>query len=87
MSESKYFKFLKQKAEFWNKWREENPDIKPDLTKYPLRGENLCGVNLSGARLKEVNLKDINLSVADVRRANHTEGNLIGTDFRWADLS
>jgi len=33
MANPEHVKILKQGAEVWNKWREINPDIKPDLEK------------------------------------------------------
>ena len=32
MANEEHVALLKQGVEVWNKWREENPDIKPDLT-------------------------------------------------------
>jgi len=31
MANEEHLKILKQGVEAWNKWREENPDIEPDL--------------------------------------------------------
>jgi len=41
----KHIEILKDGIETWNKWRQENPTVTPDL-----RGANLWGANLWGDR-------------------------------------
>ncbi|MDB9534757.1 pentapeptide repeat-containing protein, partial [Dolichospermum planctonicum CS-1226] len=65
MANPKHLAILKQGKEVWNKWRDENPDIIPDLIK-----SDLFMANLSGADLREANLREANLSGADLREAN-----------------
>ena len=72
MANEEHVKILKQGVEVWNKWRNENPDIKPDLSK---------------AELKGFDLNDAELSLADLRGANLISANLIGTDLSFANLS
>ena len=55
----------------WNKWRDENPDIRPDLS-----GADLSGWNLRGADLSEANLVDANLIGADLRDSTLFKANL-----------
>ncbi len=55
----------------WNKWRDENPDIRPDLRESILPGLDLSGAdlsaaNLSGAGLSRANLSGANLSVHEI---------------------
>jgi hypothetical protein len=50
----------------WNAWREENPGIRPSLSK----------TNLSDANLWGAVLRDANLSGADLRGAAFNEGDL-----------
>ncbi len=61
--------------EAWNKWRAENPEIKPDLSEADLcgadlSGADLCGADLSGAILSKACLSWANLSKADLISAN-----------------
>jgi len=77
---------LKKGVNTWNKWREDNPDAKPDLTEATLQGANLREVNFQGvlledanlqrANLREANLQEANLRKANLKRANLTEANL-----------
>jgi TIR domain-containing protein/pentapeptide repeat protein len=48
MADEEHVALLKQGVEVWNKWREANPDIKPDMD-----GANLTGADLSMAILAE----------------------------------
>ena len=72
----------KKDIEIWNKWRQENPDIRPDL-----RGADLSEANLQQADLQGVILKDANLSGADLNKANLMGAKLRGADLSRADIS
>jgi uncharacterized protein YjbI with pentapeptide repeats len=61
MANDEHVALLKQGVDVRNAWREENPDIRPDLSK-ALRGENLIEANLSKA-----NLSGADFSGADLR--------------------
>lgn len=54
MANEEHLKILKQGAQVWNRWREDNPEIKPDL---------------SEARLKRLYLEGVNLSFSDLSKA------------------
>jgi hypothetical protein len=41
MSNPEHLKILKQGVEAWNKWREENPDFRPNLSGADLREAHL----------------------------------------------
>jgi hypothetical protein len=87
---------LKQGVEAWNRWREDNPELRPDLAGANLTGALLTGVDLDGAHLRRTNLSGANLSEADLRGANLSrailikadldETNLTGADLREANL-
>jgi uncharacterized protein YjbI with pentapeptide repeats len=57
MADNDHVALLKQGMEAWNKWREENPGIKPDLG-----GANLTEADLREARLSETVFGNTNLS-------------------------
>lgn len=67
---------LKQGVEVWNKWREENPDVKIDFTK----------ANLWGKILRDAQFKDANLDEADLSEADLTNANLQRASLNYCDL-
>jgi len=88
---------LKKGVEEWNKWREENPDIKSDLSFTNLNYKKFFGANLSDTNLREAwlhlsdfrdaNLTGANLSRSSLLRADFSDAYLNGTDLSQADLS
>ena len=87
MANPEHLKILEQGVEGWNKWRKENPDVRPDLIEANLEGANLSGAHLRVANLEGANLSGANLSWADLRRANLIRANLMRANLGWADLS
>ena len=69
MANEEHVKLLKQGVEAWNKWRKENPNIRPDLSRAGLSRADLRGADLSGADLSHAVLSGAVLSHADLRRA------------------
>ena len=57
MANPEHVEILKRGVEVWNKWREENPDVKPDLSYADLRGANLDNADLSGVSLSEAKVR------------------------------
>ena len=84
-------------VEKWNQWRQENWNIKPDLTGLDLKREhgfrrsslwdgrkrriNLAGVNFGGVDLAQCDLRG-----ADMTRASIVDATLVGADLRDTDL-
>jgi uncharacterized protein YjbI with pentapeptide repeats len=86
MANQEHLDILKQGVDAWNKWREEHPEVRPNLgganlRDTDLREANLFGVDLSEANLSSANLYQVQLSGADLKGAN-----LSRTDFSAADL-
>ncbi len=81
MANEKHLALLKQGVETWNAWREENPDIRPNL-----RRVNPFRADLRGADLRGADLREAHLSGANLREANLREANLRDADLRWAHL-
>ena len=87
---------LRQGVEKWNHWRQQNPDIIPNLRAINLRQANLGGANLQGAdlgraQLRQANLGGANLAGVDfggakLRGANLAGAKLSGVNFRDANL-
>ncbi|MBP0019940.1 MAG: pentapeptide repeat-containing protein [Cyanobacteria bacterium SBLK] len=82
MANEEQLERLKRSVEEWNQWREENLDIKIDLSSAGLRGANLERVNLSRA-----NLRDAKLSRACISHANFSGTDLVFANLSGADLS
>lgn len=75
----------------WNRLREADAELRPDLSNADLHGANLVLANLSscnlrGSDLSMSNLKGADLRWADLRGANLIGARLIGADFEGADL-
>jgi len=43
MANPEHLEILKQGVEVWNRWREENPQVQPELRDVNLQGERLAG--------------------------------------------
>ncbi len=91
MADDKQLHILKQSVQFWNKWKTENENVRPDLNLADLSGLDLSKANLAGAYLIGANLTDTNLNKADMREsvlieANFTEARLNGTHLNLASL-
>jgi hypothetical protein len=76
MANPEHLKILKQGVEAWNKWREENPDIKPDL----------IGAYLEEAHLKRANFKYVCLMFAILDDSDLEEADLLGANLYRASL-
>jgi len=87
MADSDQLKIIESGPARWNKWREEHPELRPDLIEADFRGENLTGANLHRANLSRSNLTLSRLSGADLRDADLGEANLTGANLSQADLS
>jgi len=92
MANQEHLAILRRGATIWNRWRQRNPGVKPDLKEADLSGENLSranlsGANLSGANLSGANLSGANLSGADLSRADLSRADLSRADLSRADLS
>lgn len=102
MANRNHLKILKQGVETWNRWREEHPEVRPNLRKADLAVMDLSGANFEGADLNRailslaslggVNftnayLDEANFRMADLSNADFSEAQLLRTDFRDAILS
>src|SRR5215467_16084556 len=82
MANDEHVAILRQGVAAWNTWRDENPNIFPDLSKETLTNAPLSRANLFGATLIETNLTG-----ADLSRAKLIFANLIGAKLPGANLS
>lgn len=72
MANQEQLALLRQGVDAWNTWREQHPDVQPDLS----------AANLSRMDLSEANLSDTDLSKANLKRAD-----LWGADLQDTDLT
>jgi TIR domain/Pentapeptide repeats (8 copies) len=77
MANDEHVAMLKKGVKVWNKWRDENQSIQPDLR----------GANLAEANLAEANLRGANLAGAGLTKANLTRADLSGTSLFEANLT
>ena len=68
MADQKHVELLRQGEQAWNKWREANPGVIPDLRRAELQGSLLMYCNLSGADLREARLASGQIFVARTLR-------------------
>ncbi len=57
MANPEHLDLLKKGVEVWNQWREEHPEIEPDLSGANLEGARLSGAHLERARLSRACLE------------------------------
>lgn len=86
MANEKHLEILKQGIDVWNRWREENPDIKPDLERADLTHADLRKANLQSANLWFADLRGANLQEADLTNAVLNNARLGEADLRKAKL-
>ncbi len=92
MADAEHVARLKQGVEAWNRWREENPKVEPDLTGAYLPGANLWMADLSRANLHKANLngailRNADLTGVDLRDAGLITADLVGAQLIGADLT
>lgn len=92
MADTQHLALLKQGISGWNQWRQDNPDIEPDLQEADLKGADLSDANLSfanlvGAQLHQAILCRANIREAQLFNADLREADLNGADLTWADLT
>jgi uncharacterized protein YjbI with pentapeptide repeats len=87
-----HLEIVNQGVYAWNKWRQDNPNVGPDLSGADLPGANLKRADLSratltGAILIASDLTEAVLAHADLARANLRGADLRGAVFSNADLT
>lgn len=86
MADEAQVKILKQGVKAWNKWRQENPEILPDLTAIEMLQSNLGGINFDAADLTDAKLGGSYLGGANLINAALSFADLSGTVFDAAEL-
>lgn len=96
MANQEHLDLLKQGVETWNQWRQDHPDVQPDLRGVDLGKADLCGAffreaHLEGAFLREAHLestdlKGVHLEGANLIMAHLENANLWGASLAGANL-
>jgi len=94
MANQEHLRIFNQGVEVWNKWRENNPEIKPDLseehlthlTDTDLSFVNLSRTNLSGSSINRAKLFKANLKHANLANVKLMGAEIIETDLTGANL-
>lgn len=102
MADSEHVSKVQEGTSAWNRWREESPDVIPDLGWANLNGLNLDGAvfvnsalklafckgcSLVGADFSGANMRGVNLEGCDLRGAVFRDANLEGAHMLGADLT
>jgi uncharacterized protein YjbI with pentapeptide repeats len=86
MAKSKHLTILKSGINKWNRWREEQPDVTPDLSKIDLRNFDFCEANLEGVDFRKTILGGSCFIGADISNALLSESFLDTAWFNSAKL-
>ena len=92
MAEQKHVDVLREGVFSWNRWRFDNPDIRPDLInmghfKGDLKHANMSGVDLTSTCLMGQNLYKTDFTDAILNDVTLSQARLIETNFKNADLT
>ncbi len=82
MANPEHLAILKQGVEVWNRWRQEHPEVRPDLS-----GAELSGAALNKANFSQGFLKEARLTGAKLAGADFTHADLEGATFEEAELT
>jgi uncharacterized protein YjbI with pentapeptide repeats len=86
MANEEHLEILGQGVKVWNKWRQENEGIRPNLGTAVLEGIDLTGVNLNRADLSFSNLSLAILNNAQLNFADLTLAYMVGAQLNSAQL-
>lgn len=86
MANETHLDILKLGVQAWNKWREDNENIRPDLSGADLFDTDMANANLSKANLRVANLKRAKLGGADLREADLYLADMQESSLGFADL-
>ncbi len=87
MANPEHLAHRKQGPDGWNRWRNLQPEITPDLSEADLRRVNLQSANLRSTNLWRVDLRWATLVGADLSRANFVEADLFRADLSRTNLT
>jgi uncharacterized protein YjbI with pentapeptide repeats len=77
---------LGEGVDAWNKWREKNPSVKPDLSQASLENARLFKAHLENANLRQAHLENANLISAHLQNTDLARAHLENADLNTAHL-
>jgi len=86
MPNAQHFEIVQQGVEAWNNWREENPEIEPDLSEFDLSNMKLNSANLNDTDLRRSELRNTDFRNASMVRADLRAANINKASFNLAKL-
>src|SRR6266568_6787842 len=86
MANPEHLEIVQKGVEAWNRWRLENPDVKPELGNTDFGGADLRGADFHRASLKCTNLRNANLMGANLQNGTLIGATLVGTTLNDALL-
>jgi len=92
MANKEHIEIIQSGAAAWNKWRDQNREIRPNLAQANLNKMNLIEANfdkviLIGASLKGTNVRNANFREADLHGAHLVEANMSFAELAYANLA
>ncbi len=86
MANDEHVQLLLEDVAGWNRWREENREVRANLQWANLTDADLRGADLQGADLRDVNITEADLSEADLCEADISDDyiTLSGANFEEA---
>ena len=86
MANEVHLAILELGTKVWNEWREENPDVRPDLSGATLIKADLHRSNLRSTSLNRATLNGADLNWADLNESDLNRATLRGTILHHANL-
>ena len=86
MVDQGHLKKLNEGVVAWNKWRDEHPEILPDLREAKLHGRLLTDIDFRHTNLDDADLSDANLCSSSLKSASLSRTTLRGAKIRNANL-
>lgn len=87
MANNEHVDLLLRGVDVWDDWREQNPEIIPDLSGMSLNEPDFGGANLKGANLSGANCYEALFGPANLAGADLSDSVFVKADFNRADLS
>jgi uncharacterized protein YjbI with pentapeptide repeats len=87
MANVEHLDAMRKGANAWNLWRQEYPEILPDLSSADLQDQDLRGFNLARTNLARAQLRGAKLDAASLQRAVLWKADLAEATLTDADLS
>jgi uncharacterized protein YjbI with pentapeptide repeats len=86
MANPQHIQILEKGVAVWNDWRQQDPDVVPNLEKANVTEKELPRIDLSNAALEDAYLRNSDLSEANLSGARLTGADLFRTVLCGADL-